>query len=112
MFPSPVTMVKSHKKKYQKYFPVIKITANDMMKCRCVKQKKMMDFDYCEEYLKTVYQTKTKYYYGSIKKSTFSFSSGLQIGKKINNVKEDPRKKTDSDFDFSQVLRLLVLIRF
>ena len=51
-------MVKSHKKKCQKYFPVIKITANDMMKCRCVKQKKMMDFDYCEEYLKTVYQKK------------------------------------------------------
>ena len=53
----------------------------------------MMDFDYREEYLKGVYQT--KYYYDSVKKSTFPFSSDLQIDKKINNVKEDPRRKTD-----------------
>ena len=52
-----------------------------------VNRKKMMDFGYCEEYLKRVYQT--KYYYGSVKKTTFSFSSDLQIDKKINNVKED-----------------------
>ena len=64
----------------------------------------MMDFDYRDEYLKGVYQT--KYYYGSVKKSTFSFSSDLQIDKKINNAKEDPRRKTDSNFDFSQVLRM------
>ena len=32
-------------------------------------KKKMMDFDYCEEYLYP-----TKYYYGSVKKSKFSFS--------------------------------------
>ena len=51
-----------------------------------------------EEDLKGVYQT--KYYYGSVKKSTFSFSCDLQIDKKINNVKEDPRRKTDSNFDF------------
>ena len=70
----------------------------------------MMDFDYREEYLKGVYQT--KYYCGSLKKSTFPFSSDLQIYKKINNVKEDPRRKTDLNFDFSQVLRCLVLMRF
>ena len=29
-------------------------------------------------------------------------SCDLQIDKKINNVKEDPSKKTDSDFDFSK----------
>ena len=51
-------------------------------------------------------------FYGSVKKSTFSFTSGLQIDKKINNVKEDPRKKTDPNFDFSQALCCLVLIRF
>ena len=51
----------------------------------------MMDFDYREEYLKGVYQT--KYYYGSVKKSTFSFSYDLLIDKKINNVNEDPRRK-------------------
>ena len=62
-----------------------------------------MDFDYREEYLKGVY--KTKYYYSSVKKSTFPFSSDLQIDKKINNVKEDPRRKIDSNFDFSLVLR-------
>ena len=71
----------------------------------------MTNFDYREEYLKGVYQT--KYYYGSVKKSTFPFSSDLQIDKKINNVKEDPRRrKTDSNFDFSQALRCLVYMRF
>ena len=67
------------------------ITTNDMIKCPCVKHEEIIDFDYCEEYLKGIYQT--KYYYGSVKKSTFSFSSDLQIDKKINNVKEDPREK-------------------
>ena len=61
-----------------------------------------MDFDYREEYLKGVYQT--KYYYGSVKKNTFSFTSDLQIDKKINKVKKDPRTKTDSNFDFFQAL--------
>ena len=65
---------------------------------------------YREEYLKGVYQT--KYYYGSVKKSTFSFSSDLQIDKKIDNVKEDPRRKADSNFGFSQALRCQVLMRF
>ena len=46
-----------------------------------------MDFNNCEEYLKGLYQT--KHYYGNVKKNTFSFSSDLQIDKKINNVKED-----------------------
>ena len=77
------------------------------------KGKKMMDFDYRQEYLKGVNQT--KYYYESVKKTTFSFSSDLQIDKKINIVKENPRRKTYSNFDFSQVLRCLspyeVLIR-
>ena len=39
-----------------------------------------MGFDYCE-YLKGTYQT--KYYYSSVKKSTFSFISDLLIDKKI-----------------------------
>ena len=73
--------------------------------------EKMMDFDYREEYLKGLYQT--KYCYGSVQKSTFPFSSDLQIDKKINNVKEDPRRrKTDSNFDFSQALHCSVLMRF
>ena len=66
VFPSPVKMVKSHEKKCQNYF---RVTLNDMVKCRRGKQEKMMDFDYCEEYLKEAYQT--NYYYGSVKKSTF-----------------------------------------
>ena len=36
----------------------------------------------------------------SVKKSKFSFSGHLQINKKVNNVKEDPQRKTDSDFRF------------
>ena len=72
-----------------------------------------MDFDYREEYLKGVSQLyQTKYYYGCVKKSTLSFTSDLQIDKKINNVKEDPSRKTNPNFDFSQVLRCLVLMRF
>ena len=39
-----------------------------MAKCRRGQHKKMMDFDYREEYLKGVYQAGDK-------KSTFSFSS-------------------------------------
>ena len=41
---------------------------NDMVKCRCDQHKKMMDFDYREDYLKGVYQAEDK-------KTTFSFSS-------------------------------------
>ena len=81
-----------------------------MVKCRRDQQEKMMDFNYHEEYLKGVYQT--KYYYGSVKKSTFSFSSDLQIDKKINNIREDSTRKTDSNFDFSLALCCLVLMRF
>ena len=80
-------MVKSHEKKCQNYFHVTLIITNDMMKCSRGQQEKMMDFDYYEESLKGICQT--IYYYGSVKKSTFSFSSDLQIDKKINNVKED-----------------------
>ena len=69
-----------------------------------------MDFDYCEQYLKGVYQR--KYYHDNVKKSTFLFSSDLQIDKKISNVNEDPRRKTDSNFNFSQVLRCLMIMRF
>ena len=84
--------------------------ANDILKCCRSQQEKMMDFDCREEYLKGVYQT--KYCYGSVKKCTFSFSSDWQIDEEINNVKEDPRRKTNSNFNFSQALRCLeVLIR-
>ena len=55
VFPSPVIMVKSHQKKWQNYFCV---TTNDMVKCRCGQQKKMMNFDYNEEYLKGVVSNK------------------------------------------------------
>ena len=61
---------------------------------------------------KGVSYIKPKNYDGSVEKSTFSFTSDLQIDKKINNVKEDSRRKTDSNFDFSQALRCLVLMRF
>ena len=69
-----------------------------------------MDFDYHEEYLKQVYQTKS--HYDSVKKNIFSFNSDLQIDKKITNVKEDPRRKADSNFDFFQALCCLVVMRF
>ena len=36
---------------------------------------------------------------------TFSFSSDFQIDKKINNVKENPRRKTGSNFDFYRIVK-------
>ena len=66
-FRLPLQGKKSHEKKCQNYFRLTTITTNSMVKFRCVKLEKMMDFDYWEEYLKGVYQT--KYYYGIIKKS-------------------------------------------
>ena len=51
----------------------------------------MADFDYCEEYLKEY--IKQNVIMAVFKKRTFSFSYDLQIDKKINNVKEDPKKK-------------------
>ena len=62
-----------------------------MVKCCRDQQENIMDIDYCEKYLKGVYQT--KYYYRSVKKSTFSFSYDLQIDKKNINIKDDPRRQ-------------------
>ena len=36
------------------------------------------------------------------KKSKFSLSCHFQIEKKVNNAKEDPRRETDSNFNFSE----------
>ena len=69
-----------------------------------------MNFDYYEEYLKGVYQT--KYHYGRVKKSTFTFSSDLQTDKKISTVKENIKRKTGSNFDFSQAFSCLLFMRF
>ena len=44
-----------------------------------------------------------KFYYGSVKKSKFSFSCHLQIV--IEDVIEDPRRKTDTNF--SQAFKYL-----
>ena len=68
-------MIKSHEKKWQNYFYETAITA-------------------------ILWNFKT--YYGSVKKNKLSFSCHLYIDKKSNNLKEDPRRKNDSDFDFSQ----------
>ena len=62
-----------------------------------------MDFEYCEEYLSS---TLKKYYYGSVKKGKFSISCHLQIDKNLN-VKEDPRRKTDTNFNYSQATKCL-----
>ena len=45
---------------------------------------------------------KTKYYYGSVEKSKFPFIGHLHIDKKINDLKDDPKKKADSSFDIFQ----------
>ena len=48
----------------------------------------------------------TKYYFGSVQKSKFSFSCHFQIDIKLN-VKEDPRRKADINFNFSQATKCL-----
>ena len=63
------------------------------------KHEKMMDFEYYGKYSRSI---SNKILLDSVRKSKFSFSCHLQIDKKINNVNEDPRKKTDSKFNFSQ----------
>ena len=68
VYPSSVTFGQITRKVMPK---LSSITTNDMVKCRRAQQKKMKDFDYLEEYLKGIYQT--KYYYGSVKKSSFTF---------------------------------------
>ena len=67
-------MVKSHEKKCQKLFLCDydryeyshkkEALCYHMVKICRVQQEKMMDFDYCKEYLKRVYQL--KYCYGSV----------------------------------------------
>ena len=59
----------------------------------------MMDFDYCEvikEYIKqNIIMT-------VLRKSASHSVIICRLIKIINNVKEDPRQKTHSNFDFSQ----------
>ena len=55
VFPSLITMVKSHEKKCKNY---VRVTTNDMVKCRRGQQEKMMNFDCREEYLKGVISNK------------------------------------------------------
>ena len=69
-----------------------------------VQQEKIIDSEYCKEYLKSTYikKKKKKKNYSSVKKSKFSLSFRFYIDKKINDIKEDPRRKTDSNFIFFQ----------
>ena len=66
-------------------------------------QEKIMDFQYCEEYLRSIFNKILL-----CQKSKFSFSCHLEIDKKkINNEKEDPRRKSISNFGFSQAAQRL-----
>ena len=81
-----------------------------MVKCRWDQQEKVMNFDYREKYLKGVYQT--KYYYGSVKKTHSHSLLICRLIRKSIMQKKIQVKKTDSNFDFFQTLRCLVLMRF
>ena len=108
-------MVKSHEKKYQNYFCVATITTNNMVKFSQDMNCEEMDTDYStgkhngfrllwgifKEYIKqnimTVVLRKTH---------SHSFVTWRLI-KKINHIKKDPRRKTDSNFHFFQVVLCL-----
>ena len=62
-------------------------------------RKKIMDFDHCEEYLRS---GTNKILSWQCSESKFSSSCHLQIDEKINSVKEDPKRKTNSNFNYSQ----------
>ena len=66
-----------------------------------VQQERIIDSEYCKEYLKSTY-IKKKNCYSSVKKSKLSLSFRFYIDKKIHDIKEDPRRKTDSNFIFFQ----------
>ena len=123
VFPSPMTMVKSHEKKCWNYFFEIITTTKEwwtiVEMCifeiitttkvwwtiveMCilkkwilsVQQKKLWILNTVRN-ISGVHQRK---YYGSVKKNKFSFSCHLQIDKKIN-IKDDPMRKNDSNFNF------------
>ena len=105
VFPSPMTMVKSHEKKCWNYFFEITTTTkvwwNIVEMCilkkwiLSVQQKKLRILNTVRN-ISGVHQRK---YYGSVKKNKFSFSFHLQIDKKIN-IKDDPMRKNDSNFNF------------
>ena len=63
-----------------------------------VQLEKIKDFDYQEEILRSV---SNKIIWQRYEKHILICE--LQIYEKINNIKEDPRRKTDSNFDFSQI---------
>ena len=55
--PSPVTIVKSHKNKFRvTTSPTTKVWGNvaESSNLKRFIQEKMMDFDYCEEYLRSI----------------------------------------------------------
>ena len=58
-----------------------------------------MGFDYCKEYLKEYIKQNIIM---TILRKTISHSVGICRLLIIKNVKEDPRRKTDSNFDFLQ----------
>ena len=104
-----VIMVKSHERKSWNYFfKIITVTTVwwnvaemwILKKCILIFQQKKWWILSTVRNIYEIYQT--KYYYDIVKKSKFWFSWQLQIDKKINDVKEDPRRKTDSNFNFSQ----------
>ena len=106
-----MTIVNSHEKKRRKnyyHYVMVKRRRNaniEEMDIELVQQEKNMDFEHCEEYWRST-SHQTKYYYDSVKKSKFSFSCHLQIDKKLN-VKEDPMRKTESNFNFFQATKCL-----
>ena len=82
---------------------------NDMMKCRRNVNFHEMDTEPSTRknnrfwLLLEIFEKYTKKnYYGSVKKSKLLFKCHLQIDKKINNVEQDPRRKTDSKFNIFQ----------
>ena len=64
----------------------------------------MLYFDFCEEYLRSI---KEKYSYGSSRKAHSHWLVIWRLTGKANYVKENPRRKTDSELYFSQAANFL-----
>ena len=64
-----------------------------------LQQEKLMRFDYCEKYLRSI-SNKMLLLAVLRRENANSVVIFILIKKKMNNVKEDPRRKTDANFDF------------
>ena len=82
-----------------------------MVKCCRSQLEEMLDFDYRVEYLNGGSYIKQNIIMTVLRIAHSHSLLICRLIRKISNVKEDPRRETNSNFDFSKALHCLVLMR-